>query len=330
MVAFFKDIRVDKHAGLSASSLRKLLNDMEKHLVEFQQHCELQAAGQSRQSILAMDEVFLGEMLTLVMMDLPSGYLLLEEASSDRTFETWWHKADGRLQTLGINVKHAVSDRAKALIKLAVDGFGCVSGADIFHAQYDVSRWLGSRLGRLQKQAKTVYEKADAAFRQDLDNAEKMLTAIDANTEAQKIQQACDDYHQNLMGVSDEIHPFSLQNHQAQRREQVLAGLEKRAQAFEKTAKSQTITDSKNTMKKFRNQFEALAANVEFWWLWMLEMVPGLTPDEATQHWLLYRLLPAVYWHQQARRTKNPAQRKQYQQAGEQALARLEQDEFTS
>ena len=122
---------------------------------------------------------------------------------------------------------------------------------------------------------------------------------------------------------------FRCKNNQPQRKEQIQIGLENHAQAFAKIAQSQEINDSKQTLTKFRNQFEALAANVKFWWLWMLEIVTGLAIDEATQHWLLYRLLPVVYWHQQKQRTKNPAQRQKYKQAWEQALTALQQDEFT-
>ncbi len=68
-------------------------------------------------------------------MDLSSGYLLLEDISDDRRFETWYAKSSPRLAALGIEVSHAISDRAKALIKLAVTGFECDSGADLFHAQ---------------------------------------------------------------------------------------------------------------------------------------------------------------------------------------------------
>lgn len=327
--AFFKAIRVDKHAGLSAASLRRLMNQMEELLPQFQQHCEQQAATGTRNSTVAMDETFLNEMLTLVMMDLPSNYLILEETSDDRSFESWWNKASTRLQALGINVQHAISDRAKALIKLAVDGFDCVSGADIFHAQQDISRWLGGRFGRCLKQAKAAYEKAETIFQKDPTDGKKRVAAADAKLAYSKIQQDCEAYHQHLAGISDEIHPFSLQNNQAQRQEQVLVGLENHAQAFAKIAQSQEINDSKQTLTKFRNQFEALAANVEFWWLWMLEIVTGLAIYEATQQWLLYRLLPVVYWHQQKQRTKNPTQRQKYKQAWELALTALQQDEFT-
>jgi hypothetical protein len=327
--AFFKQIRIDKHAGLSAASLRRQMNQMEELLPQFQQHCEQQAATETRNSTVAMDETFQGDMLALVLMDLPSGYLILEETSDDRSFESWWGKAGSRLQTLGVNVQHAISDRAKALIKLAVDGFDCVSGADIFHAQQDISRWLGSRLGRHHKQAKVAYEQADAASKKDPKHVKKRLAAVDAELAYAKIQQDHEAYHKHLTGISDEIHPFSVQNNQVQRQEQIQVGLENHAQVFAKIAQSQEINDSKHTLTKFRNQFEALAANVEFWWLWILEIVTGLAIDEATQQWLLYRLLPVVYWHQQKQRTKNPTQRQKYKQAWEQALTDLQQDEFT-
>jgi hypothetical protein len=328
--AFFKDIRVEKHAGLSASSLRDMANQMEALLLQYQQRCEQQAtATGTRSSTVAMDETFQGAMLALVLMDLPSGYLILEETSEDRRFDSWWSKASGRLQALGISVQHAVSDRAKALIKLAVDGFDCASGADVFHAQQDISRWLGSRLGRLHKQAKAAYESADAVYQKDRDSVDKTVTVVDAEWAYTKIQQDHEAYYQHLAGISDEIHPFSLQSSQVQRQEQIQKGLENHAQAFAKIAQAQAINDSKQTLTKFRNQFEALAVNVEFWWVWMFEIVAGFAVDETTQQWLLYRLLPVVYWHQQKQRTKNPTQRQKYKQAWEQALTALQQDVFT-
>jgi hypothetical protein len=95
--------------------------------------------------------LFFGSLLILVLMDLSSGYLLLESIEDDRSFDTWFNQAKPRLEVLGIDVGHAISNRAKALIKLAVDGFDCAPGADTFHEQYGLSRWLGSALGRRQQ-----------------------------------------------------------------------------------------------------------------------------------------------------------------------------------
>ena len=110
-----------------------------------------------------LDETFFGDFMILVMMDLRSGYLLLEEITEDRCFDTWYAKTAPRLESLGIEVNHAISDRAKALIKMAITGFECESGADVFHAQQDVSRWLGTRLGKCVTAAEKNLEAAQTA-----------------------------------------------------------------------------------------------------------------------------------------------------------------------
>ena len=58
----------------------------------------------------------------LVFMDLVSGYILLEEVADDRTYETWYDQVKTRLETMKTRVLYLVSDRAKALIKLAENG----------------------------------------------------------------------------------------------------------------------------------------------------------------------------------------------------------------
>ena len=143
------------------------------------------------------------------------GYLLLEDISDDRRFETWYAKSSPRLEALGIEVSHAISDRAKALIKRALAGFECDSGADLFHAQQDFSRWLGSKLARqvstaekhltmAQAAEEKTPETASTAERQEL--KEQSLNARKDYDQARQVQTT---YHENLRGVSDAIHPFS-------------------------------------------------------------------------------------------------------------------------
>ena len=136
--SFFQLLRLDTHVGISANALRTRLQEMEGLLSTLQAEQEQISCCPTPQRTVAMDEVFFQQMMVLVLMDLPSGYLLLEEPAEDRTFETWNTRASARLNTLGLSVKHAISDRAKALIKLSIDGFNCLSSADLFHAQYDL------------------------------------------------------------------------------------------------------------------------------------------------------------------------------------------------
>jgi hypothetical protein len=94
------------------------------------------AHGEVRPIIGAVDETFL-QRLILVFMDLASGYLLMEEVAVDRRFDTWYSGVNDRLKTLGTAVLYWVSDRAKALIKLAHTGLGCLSLPDMLPLSHD-------------------------------------------------------------------------------------------------------------------------------------------------------------------------------------------------
>ena len=154
--------------------------------------------------------------------------------------------------------------------------------------------------------------------------------ALQEENSCAEIQETLMDYQENLLGVADDVHPFSIVDNTCTDVEKVISGLEIRAQAFEKIAHEQKIVDSKQIMNKFRNQFKGLATNIEFWWLWVTEILTDLAIDDETQHWLTHTLLPVVYWHHQLHKTKNPKQRVKYQQAWRRAVNTLQSDTLTA
>jgi len=140
-----------------------------------------------------------------------------------------------------------VTDRAKSLIKLVITGFECESGADLFHAQQDVMRWLGASLGRRLSSAEKQQAVADS---EDLALAEQSVASIKES----KLQ-----YHENLQGLSEDLHPFSLLNNQPQTEERLIDKLEKRVCYFEEIAQKQAIPDKNKAAKKLYNQIKPLA-----------------------------------------------------------------------
>ena len=120
------------------------------------------AHGETRPIIGAVDETFLERMM-LVFMDLVSGYLLFEEVAEDRSYDTWHALVEARLETLGVRVLYLVSDRAKALIKLAETGLECLSIPDLFHLIHDLvksySLAICSRLRQAQQALKQAQER---------------------------------------------------------------------------------------------------------------------------------------------------------------------------
>jgi hypothetical protein len=312
-------IRIDTHVGVSESALRTQMNKMEVLLPKFQEECEKSVKKQPRKIVAGLDETFFSDFMVLVLMDLRSGYLLLEEITEDRSFDTWYAKTAPRLESLGIEVNHAISDRAKALIKLAVTGFECESGADVFHAQQDVSRWLGATLGKRVTSAEKNLEAAQTAESKDSKKATLrdylILKTQSLNAEKTLVtaKQSQEEYHENLQGISDEVHPFSLIDNRVNTAEKVVQGLESRAKNFEKIAENQEVSDNKKVMNKLRNQFEPLAVSVSFWWAWVSETLQSLViEDIALEQWLTTTLLPVVYWHHKLQQTKNRKAKESY------------------
>ena len=92
---------------------------METVILAYQaeQEQRLGQAGRRLEIVAGADETFFDEVV-LVMMDLVSGYLVLEEVADNRSYDTWQERVQAAMRTVGLEVRYMISDRAKALIKL--------------------------------------------------------------------------------------------------------------------------------------------------------------------------------------------------------------------
>jgi hypothetical protein len=158
---FFSRLRLEGHVGCSPSALRNVMHNLEQIILDTTAVWEKEgiAHGEIRPVIGAVDEIFLQRMM-LVFMDLASGYLLMEEVAVDRRFGTWDDRANERLTTFGTEVLSLVSDRAKALIKLAQTGLGCLSSPDLFHLSHDLAKGYSLAIFSRLRQTKRILEQA--------------------------------------------------------------------------------------------------------------------------------------------------------------------------
>jgi hypothetical protein len=149
MSEFFTRLHLETQVGCSPSALHGVLHAVEAALLETAGAWEQDACAgdEVREIIGAVDETFLERMM-LVLMDLRTGYLLLEEVAEDRTYATWKALVEERLTALGTGVRYVVSDRAKALIQLAEKGLECLSMPDFFHCMHDLGKALIGFQGR--------------------------------------------------------------------------------------------------------------------------------------------------------------------------------------
>ncbi len=231
---FFHRVRLDRHVGSSPTALRNLRRQLEEVIVSYQaaQQNERRSSEQRVEIGAGADETFFDQVI-LVLMDLSSGYIVLEEPAADRSYKTWQGRVQQALEPLGITLRYIVSDRAKALVKLALDGFQCPSMPDVFHALRDLAKVVGvsfhlkpARLEdkRIQAQrtlsglqAKGKHTGAQERFIGHLD--EQIATLRADQTQAQ----------QGLEEASYAVHPFALGDSSRQQATQVEAAL---SQAF--------------------------------------------------------------------------------------------------
>lgn len=330
MSEFFKLIRLDGHVGVSPSSLRNLRRKMEKAIIEFQHMQEAQqreAGTESCEIVASGDETWFNDDIVLVLMDLVSGYLIVEEEAEDRSYETWNAKAQARLKELGLSVKHFISDRGKALVKLATAGLGCLAGADIFHAQYGISKWLGRSLhGKLGSATRQLHE-AQAKLvklREKEAQADVIRTQKQRVKEKQEkldvIQAGREAYSAVQQTISAVVHVFDVADSHPQSSEQVAERLEEQAQQLEQIALDYAVKDNKDALGKFRRQIEAVSSIVDAWWTWTTESLADDIQADV-RHWLLYVLLPVIYWYDQLQKTRNPEMREVYETALQKAQA---------
>jgi len=317
---FFSHLRLDGHIGCSPSALRSVMRTLEHHVLETTSVWEQEGVGHGeiRPVIGAVDETFLQRMV-LVFMELATGYILMEEPASDRSFETWFERANARLKRLGVEVSYLVSDRAKALIKLADQGFGCLSIPDLFHLGHDLAKGYSlSIFGRL-RQAKRALEQAQKRL-ETLQNKRQADPARLAQAQGEVSTSATSIHHWEAVGttwrlhlsnLSRIVHPWRFSDSMRQSSKEVEEQLQGELKAIETFLKSHELPVKQETLSKVQKQLGGISALIDVWWQMVRQDLRQLAMTPRWTQWAQEVLLPIVYWQEQLRHTRHRVQKAQ-------------------
>jgi DNA-binding Lrp family transcriptional regulator len=320
---FFARLRLETQVGCSPSALRGVMEALVVTSVETAQVWEQDgvAGGEVREIIGAVDETFLAQML-LVFQDVPTGYIVQEEVADDRTYATWKALVDERLQALGTSVLYLVSDRAKALIQLAEQGFECLSMPDFFHFMHDIVKSYSLALGRRVRQTQKELLEAQAALARlqgrphaahEAPEAQALVTT--RQTEVTRWEEAHHTYRRHLETLSLTLHPFRLADAAPQTSAQVERHLQATVEAIEGFAQGHQLPVRHAAITKVRKQLPALAALVDFWWEGVRQDVAHAAISPMWGQWAEEALLPLVYWEHQVAHTRCARRKAKIRQA---------------
>jgi Family of unknown function (DUF6399)/IclR helix-turn-helix domain len=316
---FFGHLRLQAQVGCSPSALRNVMHTLERIILETAAAWEQEgvAHGEIRPIIGAVDETFLPRMM-LVCMDLASGYLLMEEVAVDRTDDTWYECINGRLKTFGIGVLYLVSDRAKALVKLAQTGLDCLSIPDLFHLSHDLAKGYSlSIFGRLRQaqqaltQAQEHLARAAASHPVGVKVQQAQAVVETHQAEVERWQAVRSAYRTHLAHLSLILHPWSLLDSTRQTSTEVERRLKVEVTALETLIATHGLPAKDDTLTKVRKQLAGISALVDFWWQTVEHDLEDIALTSSWKDWVDECLLPLMYWQEQLSRTRCPGQKAQ-------------------
>jgi len=323
---FLKALRLECHVGCSPSALARLQQQLKATIEAYEvaqaEHCQPEG-GQG--ICVGGDEVFFG-LPVLVLAELASGYLFTEVQCEDRSYETWKEQIQHWWSQSGWECHFMVSDRAKALIKLATEGLGCVSVADWFHALRSLGHPIGGALGRQQahvaQQIKTVTAQREATTR-ETKRVELDQTLVELSTQSNRLEQDHQRYHQAMTTMTLSLHPFQLDTQAPQTVSDIIPRLQSALTPLRDLGSTYGGQKAAQAIHGFEQQLPDIARGLQAWWHWALQSLAAQTPSIDVQNWVLGVLLPWVYWQQQTDKTQPPELKARYQQAVNQAAHRL-------
>ena len=335
MSEFFYLLQLPTQVGVSPSALHKLEVEVRERILQYQQQ-QQSTLGQSQKVIeicAAADETVF-ERDVLVLMDLSSGYILLEEEVENRQYQTWLDKAQTALTQVGVQVRSLVSDRAPALIKLALEGFKCPSIADLFHPLWDLSKSVGAALNRQFNQATQKLAQAQkrlaqlTALAKDPTAQQQLVEQLQAHLEF--VQSGQRNYHRLRQQLTLTVHPFALTDGSFKTTPEVQTQLEQLLHKLETLQNRYPLLKADSVLKKFQQQIPALAVGVNSWWQWVQHSLSLENLDAPLTNWLLGQMLPKVYWQHQLGKTKSRTLRHIYRQAHRRVHQTLLHHPFTA
>ncbi len=125
------------------------------------------------------------------------------------------------------------------------------------------------------------------------------------------------------------IHPFDINTCQSQLGLDLPQRLQPSLATLERLSQTHGTVKSQAALKRWHRQIPDLSATLHAWWVWTIQALGEQTQDADTQQWVLTFILPWVYWHQQAQKTRQPQLKQGYLEAALLAKARLLDDGFT-
>jgi DNA-binding Lrp family transcriptional regulator len=297
LTLFFSLLSITAFIGLSARSIGRIEERIEHGIEEYRKIYDkkIKNEASSIDIIAGADETFFDNLMILVLMDLKSGFIFCEKAEDDRKHKTWDKVAMPWLSCFR-NTYCMVSDRAKALIKLAKDSIKKVSIPDLFHLMQDVSKSIGRPIAiKIAFVNKEILANQKGRFSEA---KEKTL-----NETKNILESTQTEYRKYYRQLSTSLHPFKILTSTPHSAESAKKEMQASFCEIKRIKKNLCVLDPKNGIGKAERQVSDATAQIDIWWDIANNSLANSYLDKDQEEWLLGYYLPYIYWQRQINKT---------------------------
>ncbi len=307
---YFEMVVINKFVGTSISALQKVGKTLKKQIIAYDdEETERLAENMPHKTISGtLDENFIMDDMTLILMEPVAGFILTEQIEQKRDAETWHKVTQSALKGLNVTIQQLVGDEAGGLTKLATGALKVIKGPDLFHIQQEITKGLTSHLARTLQQVKKKQEDLQkeklemlTKFEDHLEqvegvqelskrgiNAGKRIIEIEKEEKAnQKTIEVAENRYKTAQearrGITHNYHPFSLDTGERQTPESVKTKLEKSYATLETIAREAGCTDKqKQKLEKSKGALESMIAVLFFFFSFLASTIKSIGLDESS------------------------------------------------
>jgi hypothetical protein len=306
---FLELSKLNVFVGSSIGELHRMSAQMDQKLIEFGklEKDRLAKDMSLKEMTAAIDENFMLQNMTLILMDPDSGFILTEQQEDKRDAATWMKVSQAATSGLNVKIVQVTGDEASGIIKFTIELLGAQKVSDLFHVQQDITKGLTSVLARKVQQTEAALK---AASEQKTVQLEK-LRAIAQNTGAtldaptpqiakvgkrllledrdeqkcqQKLVEVQQDYReaQNARrAITASYHPYDPSTGDKRSPEKLKLELEAAHATLEQISKRTDSTDGqKKKLGKAKASIESMVQTLTFFFLYLQQIMRGLNLDE--------------------------------------------------
>jgi hypothetical protein len=306
---FLELSKLNTFVGSSIGILHKMSSQLDKKIIEFgkQEKERLAKDMPLKEMTAAVDENFMLQNMTLILMDPDSGFILAEQQEDKRDAATWMKVSQTATSGLNVKIVQVTGDEASGIAKFTIELLGAKKSSDLFHVQQDITKGLTSILARKVQQAEIALKNAIEQKQMQLEKLKTVAQNTGATLDApnpqivkiskrllkegsneQKCQQKLAEVKQDYQAaqnarrtITTNYHPYNLITGDNRAPEQLKQELEAAHATLEQISKHVDSTDGqKKKLGKAKAAIESMVQTLAFFFLYLQQVVRGLNLDE--------------------------------------------------